>query len=219
MPSTFAGFAVATSIVSESRKATGTARKRLCVLGADQVRRPRVHLEDVQIDVVEPVAVGQRMGELVGAQRAALQQHLAHGAAALPRLGDDPLDDVSRDEPELDHGIAQPTPLLAAGRGDPRRFLHGHSAVRSLAHLLPIGAGMPEVKSERAHVMTPRRPTSTRRRWISGWRAKRDTADDVAGERRDGAELGGVVSAPPARAGVRVLRPGDRMGRVPNGGR
>ena len=45
------------------------------------------------------------------------------------------------------------------------------------------------------------------------------TEPGLAGERGDRADAGGGIPAPPARAGVRVLRPGDRMGRVGAGGR
>ena len=49
-----------------SRKAIGTARKRRASAALTRFGGALVDLEDVQVDVVEPVALGQRMGELVG---------------------------------------------------------------------------------------------------------------------------------------------------------
>ena len=106
-------------MVPESRKATGIARKRRASAALDQVGRPLVDVEHVQVDVVEPVAVGERAGQLVGAQGAALHQRLADRAAVVPRVGDGRLDHVSFGEPELDDDVAEPPPLVrVAGRRD-----------------------------------------------------------------------------------------------------
>ena len=75
---TFAGSAIATQ---QRRLVDEGDRHRLVALGGgggDEVRRGHVDLEDRQVQVVEPVALGDRAGELPPASaRRRCEQHLA----------------------------------------------------------------------------------------------------------------------------------------------
>ena len=89
---TFAGSAMTTSRVWLVDVAD---RQRLVAArGAhrEQVRRPHVDVVDGQVDVVEPVALGDRPGELVAVDQVALDEQLIRRAAGRARLLDDLVD-------------------------------------------------------------------------------------------------------------------------------
>ena len=65
-------------------------------LHRDEVRRPHVDVVDVEIDVVEAVALGDRAGELVGAEDALLDHQRLRRAAGDARLGDRLIDPLAR---------------------------------------------------------------------------------------------------------------------------
>ena len=69
-----------------SSKPIGAALSRRRGLRAEQVQRREVDLEDAQVDVEEPEALGGRARQLVGVERRLLEQHLLGRAPARAAL-------------------------------------------------------------------------------------------------------------------------------------
>ena len=79
-------------------------------LGAvDHRRRALVHLEDVQVHVVEPVALGERLRELRGVDESRLDQSLAERQPVAAAVLHHPLHDLALGEAELHDHVADAT--------------------------------------------------------------------------------------------------------------
>ncbi len=73
----------------------------------DGVQRREVGLDGLEVDELQPEALGDRDAELVVAQPVALEQELAHRAARGARLADRILDGLAVAEAELDDDVAE----------------------------------------------------------------------------------------------------------------
>jgi hypothetical protein len=67
-----------------------------------------IDLEGVQVDVVEPVALGERLGELVRVDDLRVDQGLTERNAVGAALLDDLLHELALGEAELDDDVADP---------------------------------------------------------------------------------------------------------------
>ncbi|MGI8594188.1 MAG: hypothetical protein ACR2ML_07485 [Solirubrobacteraceae bacterium] len=74
--------------------------------GVDQVRRSHVDVEAAQVEVVQPEALGDRLGELLRADLPTVHQHLARVAAGVAGLVDRGLDLLAGGEAHVDDDIA-----------------------------------------------------------------------------------------------------------------
>jgi hypothetical protein len=92
------------------------------LLPVDHGRSALVHVEDVEIDIVEPVALGQRLCELARIHDAGVDQRLAERDACPAAVVHDRLHHLALGEAELDDHVADasldPRPL--GGRSQPR---------------------------------------------------------------------------------------------------
>jgi hypothetical protein len=123
-----------------------------CFGRVEQVRGAVVDLEGVEVDVVEPVPLGERLGELVGVDDLRVDQRLAERNSVRPTLLDDLLHELALGESELHDYIAD----SALGTGPLRRRPetgHGKRAGwggRTVTHALCIGSGSPQIKRAQA---------------------------------------------------------------------
>ena len=84
-----------------------------------------VDVEDVQVDVVEPVALGQRLRELPGVDDAGVDQRLAERNAGAPAALHHLLDELALGEAELDDDVADAALDPGALRGRDRGLERG----------------------------------------------------------------------------------------------
>jgi hypothetical protein len=116
--------------------------------GVDQVRRTGVDLEVVQVDEVEAVALGERVGELVRVDDPGVDQRLAKRHAVPAPLGHHALDDVALGEAEHHYHVADAAlgaGALAGGR-ESRDWERAGRDGRGLAHPLGIGTGRARIE-------------------------------------------------------------------------
>ncbi len=87
---------------------------------AEQVRRRHVDLEHAEIEVVETVALGDRMRELLGGDRAVFEEHALGRHAALAGILDRALDTFAVGRAQLDEDVGEEAarPTATAGSGD-----------------------------------------------------------------------------------------------------
>ena len=93
----------------------------------EERRGAHVHLVDGEVDVVEPVALGDRARELLGADLALLEQQRLRRAAGDAGLLDRRLGDLSGGVAELDQDVGDEAPRVAAVQ---RRGQAGHDVLR-----------------------------------------------------------------------------------------
>ena len=73
----------------------------------EQVGRSHVHVEAVEVEVVEAVALGNGAGELVVVDQLLLDEQFVGGAIGRPRLLDDRVDALASGVAELDDHIGE----------------------------------------------------------------------------------------------------------------
>ena len=97
--------------------------------GAQQVGGRHVDLEDAEVEVVEPVALGDRAGELLGGDGLLVEQHALRRHAGCARGLDGPGDGLLLGEAELDHHVGE-LPARAAAPGGRRDAGEGFGLMR-----------------------------------------------------------------------------------------
>ena len=95
-------------------KPIGTVRCLRSTAGPP-ARRALVDGVAVQVDVLDPVALGDRAGEPVGGDDTAVEQGLAGGTAGLPGLDHGPLDSLAAGEPSVGDEVADPAQAVGPG--------------------------------------------------------------------------------------------------------
>ena len=126
--STFAGSDIASTIVCSSMYLTGTAPYRCAAAAVSRFSAPHVDLVGAEVEVVEPVALRDRVGELLGGDRPLVEQHplrrdsgragLFDRASSRALLRESELDDhVGQESPEPPRLRGVVTPTRASGRG------------------------------------------------------------------------------------------------------
>ena len=103
-------------------------------LDRDEVRRAHVDVVGVEVDVVEPVALGDRAGELIGAEHPLLDHQRLRRAAGRPGLGDRLVDPLGGEVAELDDDVGDEAAAVGAG---PRRRQPGRAAPARAAGRAP----------------------------------------------------------------------------------